>query len=143
VCGPCVRLGARSMTARPAKARYDRHHHPHIRHILTPSPSSLSLSQCGMNAGFCKSLPAQFLIDSVRVYQKKSDPRQTVGCNPKERPTRKWIAGHAYRYLLCFCLNFRRFLWGLPSTRTPPCTRLVDTFAPYCIAQINQPIIPK
>jgi beta-glucan synthesis-associated protein KRE6 len=44
--------------------------------------------QCGMNPGFCKSLPAKFLIDSVRVYQNKEDPRQNVGCNPKDRPTR-------------------------------------------------------
>ena len=44
--------------------------------------------QCGMNPGFCKSLPAKFLIDSVRVYQNKDDPRQNVGCNPKDRPTR-------------------------------------------------------
>ena len=127
------------MTARPAKARYDRHHHPHIRHILTPSPSSLSLSQCGMNAGFCKSLPAQFLIDSVRVYQKKSDPRQTVGCNPKERPTRKWIAGHAYRYLLCFCICFCRCLWRLPGPL------LVHDWLTHCalLHCPNQPIIPK
>ena len=44
--------------------------------------------QCGMNAGFCKSLPAKFFIDSVRVYQNKEDPRQNLGCNPKDRPTR-------------------------------------------------------
>ena len=44
--------------------------------------------QCGMNAGFCKSLPAKFLIDSVRVYQNKEDPLQNIGCNPKDRPTR-------------------------------------------------------
>lgn len=55
--------------------------------------------QCGMNPGFCKSLPADFYIDYVRVYQnKKNDSKQTVGCNPKEYPTKRFINAHAYRY---------------------------------------------
>jgi hypothetical protein len=54
--------------------------------------------QCGFNPGFCKSLPAKFLIDSVRVYQNKNDSRHTIGCNPKDYPTKKWIKAHEYRY---------------------------------------------
>jgi len=54
--------------------------------------------QCGFNAGFCKSLPAKFLIDHVRVYQDKTNSKQTVGCNPKEYPTRRFILAHEYRY---------------------------------------------
>eukprot|EP00596_Hydrurales_sp_CCMP1899_P010011 CAMPEP_0119039412 /NCGR_PEP_ID=MMETSP1177-20130426/8873_1 /TAXON_ID=2985 /ORGANISM="Ochromonas sp, Strain CCMP1899" /LENGTH=582 /DNA_ID=CAMNT_0007003233 /DNA_START=119 /DNA_END=1864 /DNA_ORIENTATION=- len=54
--------------------------------------------QCGFNPGFCKSLPAKFLIDNVRVYQNKDDPRQNIGCNPKDRPTRKFIKAKEYRY---------------------------------------------
>jgi len=55
--------------------------------------------QCGFNPGFCKSLPARFLIDHVRVYQNKNDSRQTVGCNPREYPTKRWILAHEYRYM--------------------------------------------
>jgi beta-glucan synthesis-associated protein KRE6 len=56
--------------------------------------------QCGFNAGFCKSLPAHFKIDYVRVYQNKNDKTQTIGCNPRGYPTKKFIAGHEYRYKL-------------------------------------------
>lgn len=55
-------------------------------------------ARCGFNAGFCQSLPAEFSIDYVRVYQNKQDPRQTVGCNPREFPTKKFILAHEYRY---------------------------------------------
>jgi beta-glucan synthesis-associated protein KRE6 len=58
--------------------------------------------QCGMNPGFCKSLPAKFLIDSVRVYQNKDDPYQNVGCNPKDRPTR-YV--HKYSILHSTCVQ--------------------------------------
>jgi hypothetical protein len=54
--------------------------------------------QCGMFPGFCKTLPAEFHIDFVRVYQKKNDSSQTIGCNPKEYPTKRFIDAHAYRY---------------------------------------------
>lgn len=57
-------------------------------------------SQCGFNAGFCKSLPAKFAVNYVRVYQNKNDPKQTVGCNPKGYPTTKFIQGHEFRYKL-------------------------------------------
>ena len=56
--------------------------------------------QCGFNPGFCKTLPAKFLIDNVRVYQDKTDKLQNIGCNPKDRPTKKWIKAHEYRYKL-------------------------------------------
>jgi hypothetical protein len=54
--------------------------------------------QCGFNPGFCQSLPAKFYIDSVRVYQDKSDANQTIGCNPANYPTKDFIEAHAYRY---------------------------------------------
>jgi hypothetical protein len=54
--------------------------------------------QCGFNPGFCQSLPAQMLIDHIRVYQKVNDSTQTVGCDPEGYPTADWIEGHAYRY---------------------------------------------
>jgi hypothetical protein len=54
--------------------------------------------RCGFNPGFCQSLPAEYQIDWVRVYQDKSNTYQTVGCNPKDFPTRKWILAHEYRY---------------------------------------------
>ncbi len=55
-------------------------------------------TQCGFNPGFCKTLPAEFKIDYVRVYQNKDDPLQTIGCNPKEYPTKRFIQAHEYRY---------------------------------------------
>jgi hypothetical protein len=55
-------------------------------------------SQCGFNPGFCKTLPAKFMIDHVRIYQNKADPLHTVGCNPPDYPTRRYIEAHAFRY---------------------------------------------
>jgi hypothetical protein len=54
--------------------------------------------QCGMNPGFCKSLPANFYIDHVRVYQNKKNENHTLGCNPKKYPTKRFIDAHAFRY---------------------------------------------
>lgn len=54
--------------------------------------------KCGFNPGFCQTLPAYFHVDYVRVYQNKNDSSQTIGCNPKEYPTKKFIQAHAYRY---------------------------------------------
>ena len=54
--------------------------------------------RCGMYPGFCQSLPAQFEIDYVRIYQNKNDPKHTQGCNPKDYPTTKFIKAHEYRY---------------------------------------------
>jgi beta-glucanase (GH16 family) len=56
------------------------------------------VKQCGMNPGWCKTLPAEFKIDYVRLYQNPTDPKQTIGCNPKEYPTKRFIKAHEYRY---------------------------------------------
>jgi len=55
-------------------------------------------ARCGFNPGFCQSLPAEFSVDYVRIWQNKKDPLQTVGCNPPDFPTRKFILAHEYRY---------------------------------------------
>lgn len=54
--------------------------------------------RCGVNPGFCESLPAKFYVESVRVYQDKSNIHQNIGCNPIERPTSRFIKAHDYRY---------------------------------------------
>jgi beta-glucan synthesis-associated protein KRE6 len=54
--------------------------------------------QCGFEAGFCHTLPTSFLIDHIRIYQNKKNPNQTVGCNPKNFPTKKFIQGYAFKY---------------------------------------------
>lgn len=36
-------------------------------------------------------LPAEFLIDYVRVYQDPQDPAQMIGCSPSSHPTAKFI----------------------------------------------------
>mmetsp|Transcript_6400 Transcript_6400/g.14608 ORF Transcript_6400/g.14608 Transcript_6400/m.14608 type:complete len:325 (-) Transcript_6400:32-1006(-) len=56
--------------------------------------------RCGFNAGFCDSLPAEFKVGHVRVYQNKKDPKMHLGCNPKSHPTRRFIAAHPERYML-------------------------------------------
>lgn len=55
-------------------------------------------AKCGFFPGFCEQLPAVFKMDYIRVYQNKADPRQTVGCNPREYPTTRFIKAHEYRY---------------------------------------------
>jgi len=40
--------------------------------------------------------PAEFLIDYVRVYQRKG--ATNVGCSPKDYPTAKYIDEHADAY---------------------------------------------
>lgn len=54
---------------------------------------------CGLPEGFCENLPASFEIDYVRVYQAKDDPKQILGCSPKQRPTSKFIQGHKKDYM--------------------------------------------
>ena len=67
--------------------------------------------RCGMNPGFCHSLPAAFLIDNVRVYQYKPGSnssqkydegapsfKHTVGCNPPQYPTKKYIIANKDKY---------------------------------------------
>ena len=56
--------------------------------------------KCGFNPGFCKSLPAEFLVDHVRVYQNKADPNMTVGCNPRSHPTKRYITAHPEKFAL-------------------------------------------
>lgn len=55
--------------------------------------------RCGFNPQFCSSLPAQFKIDHVRVYQNKADPNMSVGCNPQSHPTSRYIAAHPEKYI--------------------------------------------
>ena len=54
--------------------------------------------RCGMFPGFCQQLPAEFHVDNIRVYQNREDPLQTIGCNPQDYPTKKFILAHEYRY---------------------------------------------
>lgn len=56
--------------------------------------------RCGFNAGFCKTLPAEFKIGHVRVYQNKNDGNQSIGCNPRSHPTKRYIDGHPQKYAL-------------------------------------------
>jgi beta-glucan synthesis-associated protein KRE6 len=55
--------------------------------------------QCGFAPGFCRTLPAVFKIDSVRLYQNKKNPNHLLGCNPKEYPTRKFIHANRGKYV--------------------------------------------
>eukprot|EP00968_Pinguiococcus_pyrenoidosus_P027658 scaffold7397_cov277-Pinguiococcus_pyrenoidosus.AAC.3 len=63
---------------------------------------------CGMPPGMCKAFEradldqeddgARFLVDYVRIYQDPDDSRHTVGCDPPDFPTRRYIQAHALRY---------------------------------------------
>ena len=55
--------------------------------------------KCGFWPGFCESLPADFEIEYVRVYQDKRNKKHTLGCNPPKFPTAKYIKAHTYKYL--------------------------------------------
>ena len=59
----------------------------------------VSGGQCGLWPGFCESLPAEFEIEYVRVYQDKNNTRHTLGCNPPKFPTAKYIKAHTFKYL--------------------------------------------
>lgn len=54
--------------------------------------------RCGFDAGFCQLLPAKYMIDHVRVYQDKTNREHTVGCNPPNYPTRRYIEAHDYDF---------------------------------------------
>lgn len=56
--------------------------------------------RCGFFPGFCKNLPAEMKIDHIRVFQNKEDPIMTVSCDPKEYPTKRYIAANDYLYSL-------------------------------------------
>ncbi|CAN0466331.1 unnamed protein product, partial [Laminaria digitata] len=43
--------------------------------------------------------PFFFFCEKVRVYQAKNDSSHSVGCDPKEYPTRDFIKGHEHRYM--------------------------------------------
>ena len=47
-------------------------------------------------AELCDDLPADYLIDWVRVYQHKDS--SSIGCDPPSHPTREWIHHHADAY---------------------------------------------
>jgi hypothetical protein len=49
-------------------------------------------------ANLCKTLPAWYEIDYVRVWQRPNNIR--TGCSPKDYPTQGWIESHRDRYVL-------------------------------------------
>ncbi|KAJ8599078.1 hypothetical protein CTAYLR_007613 [Chrysophaeum taylorii] len=51
--------------------------------------------KCAMPPGFCETLPAHFLVDYVRVYQR---PQHKLGCSTDTHPTKRFIQGHSDRY---------------------------------------------
>jgi hypothetical protein len=55
--------------------------------------------RCGLPQGFCATLPAEFRIDNVRLYQRINDSSQSIGCDPKGYPTTKFIKAHPERYV--------------------------------------------
>lgn len=48
-------------------------------------------------ADMCDMLPADYLIDHVRVYQRQGAIK--TSCNPASHPTREWILGHESNYV--------------------------------------------
>jgi beta-glucan synthesis-associated protein KRE6 len=52
---------------------------------------------CSFFPGFCNSLPAHFMVDSVRVYQARNDSSQYLSCDPPSHPTRLFIKAHPDR----------------------------------------------
>eukprot|EP00602_Paraphysomonas_sp_CaronLab_P012455 CAMPEP_0185041464 /NCGR_PEP_ID=MMETSP1103-20130426/40766_1 /TAXON_ID=36769 /ORGANISM="Paraphysomonas bandaiensis, Strain Caron Lab Isolate" /LENGTH=529 /DNA_ID=CAMNT_0027581193 /DNA_START=186 /DNA_END=1772 /DNA_ORIENTATION=+ len=57
-----------------------------------------STGRCGFDPGFCRSLPAIFSVDHIRIYQDKENPTHTVGCNPRAFPTKKYIIANEHKY---------------------------------------------
>jgi beta-glucanase (GH16 family) len=49
-------------------------------------------------ADLCKTLPAYYEIDYVRLWQRKNNVR--TSCSPKDYPTQGWIESHRERYIL-------------------------------------------
>ncbi|CAJ1949520.1 unnamed protein product [Cylindrotheca closterium] len=63
--------------------------------------SSNYSAQCGFSPGFCKMMlegDPEYKINSIRVYQNPDFEEQKVGCSTPERPTRRYIEGHADLY---------------------------------------------
>eukprot|EP00903_Cladosiphon_okamuranus_P018365 g16894.t1 len=54
--------------------------------------------ECAVDPGFYSVFPAEFLIDSVRVYQAHNDSSHTLGCDTEQYPTRDFIKANYDRY---------------------------------------------
>lgn len=57
--------------------------------------------KCGFSSGFCDMLlkdKIEYKVNSIRVYQNKNDPKQTIGCSTPGRPTSQFIKGHPDLY---------------------------------------------
>lgn len=48
--------------------------------------------------------PSEFLIDYVRVYQRKGSPDSALSCDPPEYPTSKYIEDHLDVYMSAWAL---------------------------------------
>ncbi|KZV97121.1 beta-glucan synthesis-associated [Exidia glandulosa HHB12029] len=76
------------------------------RRFVSREPMSIILN-LGVSKSFQQNLvieemtfPAEFVIDYVRVYQRKgSDPDIHIGCDPPDYPTSKYIADHLNAYM--------------------------------------------
>jgi len=55
--------------------------------------------ECALPDGYCDNFPASFLIDYVRVYQAKNEPKHILGCSPEKKPTELFIQGHQKEYM--------------------------------------------
>jgi hypothetical protein len=53
---------------------------------------------CAIPPDMCENLPADMLIDYVRVYQRANDSAQQVGCSTPKHPTMRYINGHQSEY---------------------------------------------
>ncbi|KAL3944530.1 MAG: hypothetical protein SGBAC_001398 [Bacillariaceae sp.] len=63
--------------------------------------SSNYSKQCGFSNGFCQMMleeDPEYKVNWVRVYQNPDFDEQKVGCSTPERPTRRYIDGHADLY---------------------------------------------
>lgn len=56
----------------------------------------------GWLADLCKDIdprrPAKYEIDYIRIYQDKTDPSHTLGCDPPEYPTKQYIQDNWEKY---------------------------------------------
>jgi len=55
---------------------------------------------CARTPGFCETLPAHYLVDWIRVYQEKDDPKMWTGCSSPDFPSQRYIDGHKHIYTL-------------------------------------------
>ncbi|EJD54810.1 beta-glucan synthesis-associated [Auricularia subglabra TFB-10046 SS5] len=71
--------------------------------LIAPEPMSIVLN-LAVSESFqtvdlaAMTFPAEFLIDYVRVYQRKGSPDSAVGCDPDDYPTSDYIAQHINAY---------------------------------------------